>query len=68
MSGIFAGGLLLLLLELELAMVVFLAACLAFLFKAWAALLFMHEVYLLERLIPVSESQECLSGGRDPEA
>jgi hypothetical protein len=62
MSGIFAGGLPL----LELAMVVFLAACLAFLFKAWAALLFVHEVYLLERLIPVSEYQECLSEGRDP--
>ena len=49
MSGIFAGGLPLLELELELeAMVVFLPlACLASLFKAWVVLLFMHEVYLL---------------------
>ena len=61
MSGIFTGGLplleleLLLELDLELellaAMVVFLPlACLASLFKAWAVLLFMHEVYLLSRL------------------
>ena len=67
MSGIFGGGLALAAL-LELLMVVFLLACLALLFKAWAVLLFMHEVYLLERLVPVSEYQECLSGGRDPEA
>ena len=46
MSGNFGG---VALLELELvAMVAFLPlACLASLFKAWVALLLMHEVYLL---------------------